>query len=524
MSHQTIIVVGAGAAALSFAASIPPSYEVIVMTKASVKDSNSTLAQGGIASAVLPRDSWSAHADDTLYAGCGHNQIEAVQDAIKDGQRLVDELILQHFPFDTDESGKLSLGKEGAHSMNRILHAGGDATGQALIRHLIGRLGPHVILKEYETAADLWMEDGRCAGVWTKDRQGKTFLRKADFVVLAAGGCGNLFQINTNNRSVTSDAISLAYRAGAELADLEFVQFHPTLLVKDGRAHGLVSEAVRGEGAVLVDENGQRVMEGIHPMQDLAPRDIVSRAIHEKLACGSSVFLDITRISDFKSRFPTISSLCEKAGISIEEGRLPVSPGMHFLMGGVSVNRWGETAVPHLYVIGEAACTGFHGANRLASNSLLECIVFGRRAAERIQAYQKPEPVRGQSPQPEDVTYSVPLTDVKDIQKHMTDHVAIVRTEDELTKAKEWLERVPFQIMNVKEITKEQLELAHLWQTAKQMTASALLRTESRGGHYRSDRPAPDDKNWHGKQIVHTKGGIKIRQNEGIVKYAAAHT
>ncbi|MDE1376917.1 FAD-binding protein, partial [Bacillus licheniformis] len=152
----------------------------------------------------------------------------AVKDAIKDGQRLVDELILQHFPFDTDESGKLSLGKEGAHSMNRILHAGGDATGQALIRHLIGRLGPHVILKEYETAADLWMEDGRCAGVWTKDRKGKTFLRKADFVVLAAGGCGNLFKINTNNRSVTSDAISLAYRAGAELADLEFVQFHPT--------------------------------------------------------------------------------------------------------------------------------------------------------------------------------------------------------------------------------------------------------------------------------------------------------
>ncbi|MED1739989.1 L-aspartate oxidase [Bacillus swezeyi] len=522
MSGQTIIVVGAGAAALSFAAAMPPSFEVMVMTKESVYDSNSTLAQGGIASSKLPHDSTFAHAEDTLYAGCGHNHIETVNGAIEDGHRLVEELIDQNFPFDADEDGKLRLGKEGAHSVNRILHAGGDATGRMLIRHLIGRLGSHVVLKEHETAVDLWIENDRCAGVWTKDSRGNVSLRKADYIVLAAGGCGNLFQMHTNNRSVTSDGLSLAYRAGAELTDLEFVQFHPTLLVKNGRAHGLVSEAVRGEGAILIDENDRRVMEEIHPLKDLAPRDIVSRAIHEKLAAGTRVFLDIRNIRDFRLRFPTISSLCEKAGVPIEDGRLPVSPGMHFLMGGVSVNKWGETSVPNLFVIGEAACTGFHGANRLASNSLLECLVFGKRAAERIQKRKKPAFLSGKASDPEDMTFDVPLVNMKAIQKKMTDHVSIVRTADELLKVKNWLEQMPVQKLNVKEITKEELNLAHLWQTAKLMTASALLRTESRGGHFRSDYPSIDDENWKGKQIIHSKGSIKVRENEGIVNYAEA--
>ncbi|MFO6496488.1 MULTISPECIES: L-aspartate oxidase [Bacillus] len=521
MSHQTIIVVGAGAAALSFAAAMPPSYEVMVVTKESVSDSNSTLAQGGIASSTLPYDSGSAHAEDTLYAGCGHNHIETVNDTIRDGQRLIAELIKQNFPFDTDEKGRLRLGKEGAHSVNRILHAGGDATGRMLIRHLIRQLGGHVTLKEYETAADLWIEDGRCRGVWTKDSSGKAVLRKADYVVLATGGCGHLFQVHTNNRSVTSDGLSLAYRAGAELADLEFVQFHPTLLVKNGRAHGLVSEAVRGEGAVLTDESGRQVMDGVHPLKDLAPRDVVSRTIHETLADGSRVFLDIRHIPDFRWRFPTVTSICEEAGVPIENGRIPVSPGMHFLMGGVSVDRWGETSVPNLFVIGEAACTGFHGANRLASNSLLECIVFGQRAAERIKSRKQAVFACGKAPLPEDITFTVPLCDVKDIQKWMTDHVSIVRKADELRKVKDRLEQLPVQTVNVKEITKSQLTLTHLWQTAKLMTASALLRTESRGGHFRSDFPAADDKNWKGKQIIHVKGDVEIIENEGIVKDAA---
>ncbi|MCY8089959.1 L-aspartate oxidase [Bacillus sonorensis] len=523
MSCQTIIVVGAGAAALSFAAAMPPSYEVIVITKESVHDSNSTLAQGGIATSIMPEDSIVQHAEDTLYAGCGHNHVETVNDAIVDGHRLVHELISQAFPFDKDQQGRLRLGKEGAHSANRILHAGGDATGRMLIRHLADKLGSNVVLKEYEAAADLWIENGCCAGVWTKDSTGEVRLRKADGVVLATGGCGNLFQMHTNDRSVTSDGLSLAYRAGAELTDLEFVQFHPTLLVKKGLALGLVSEAVRGEGAVLIDENGQRVMEGVHPMKDLAPRDIVSRAIHHKQKDGSRIFLDITSIPDFTQRFPTISSLCDKAGISIEQGRLPVSPGMHFLMGGVSVNRWGETAVPHLYVVGEAACTGFHGANRLASNSLLECLVYGKRAAERIQTMKHRMPLSGKAPKPEEIVFSVPECSLEDIQKNMTAHVSMIRSEAELRNVRNWLEEMPVQRINVKDITKAELELAHSWQTAKLMTDSALLRTESRGGHFRSDFPARDDANWKGKQIVHSKGRIAIRHNEGIVNHAAAH-
>ncbi|ATH92633.1 L-aspartate oxidase [Bacillus glycinifermentans] len=523
MSSQTIVVVGAGAAALSFAAAMPPSYEVIVITKSSVHDSNSMLAQGGIAASVQPQDSSAAHAEDTLYAGGGHNHIETVNDAVVDGRRIVMELISQSFPFDKDRNGRLQLGKEGAHSANRILHAGGDATGRMLVRHLISRLHSNVILREYEAACELWIDNGRCAGVWTKDQAGSVRLRKADYVVLAAGGCGNLFQMHTNNRSVTSDGLSLAYRAGACLTDLEFVQFHPTLLAKNGRACGLVSEAVRGEGAVLIDENGRRIMEGVHPLKDLAPRDIVARAIHDHQKQGSRVFLDISEIPDFYQRFPTVSTLCEQAGISIEKGRLPVSPGMHFLMGGISVNRWGETSVPHLYAIGEAACTGFHGANRLASNSLLECLVYGKRAAKRIQTATNRMSLSAKRPSLEEITFAVPECSLEDIRKNMTDHVSIIRTADELKKVKKWFEQMPVQIINVKEITNEALELAHLWQTATLMTDSALLRKESRGGHFRSDFPFRDDAGWKGKQIVHSKGSITIRQNEGIVNNAAAH-
>ncbi|MDA1477429.1 L-aspartate oxidase [Bacillus changyiensis] len=522
MSGQTIIVVGAGAAALSLAAAMPPSYQVMVITKKSISDSNSTLAQGGIATSILAEDTSYAHIEDTLYAGCGHNHFDIVKGAITDGKRLVHELIKHHFPFDVDHDGNLELGKEGAHSMKRILHAGGDATGRMLIQYLIEQLGEHVMLKEYETAADLWVENGRCAGVWTKDQAGKTHLRKADHVVIATGGCGQLFQINTNNRSVTSDGLSLAYRAGAELTDLEFVQFHPTLLISDGVSYGLVSEAVRGEGAVLIDQNGQPVMEGVHTLKDLAPRDIVARVLHQKQTERARLFLDIRNIANFESRFPTISSLCEKAGISIEEGQIPVSPGMHFLMGGVSVNKWGETTVPNLYVIGESACTGFHGANRLASNSLLECLVFGRRAAERIQSKKNLPVVNKKLHKPDEIVFAVPESTLEDIQTKMTQSVSIVRSAPELLKMKNWLEQMPVQIINVKEITNEQLELSHVWQTAKLMTQSALLRTESRGGHYRSDFPMKDDAIWKGKQIIHSVDGVKIRKNEGIGDHAIA--
>ncbi|MFP7231035.1 L-aspartate oxidase [Bacillus subtilis] len=516
MSKKTIAVIGSGAAALSLASALPSSYEVIVITKKSIKNSNSVYAQGGIAAAYSKGDSIEAHLKDTLYAGCGHNDLTIAADVLQDGKNMIQHLLESEFPFDRNEQGDVCLGREGAHTYNRIFHAGGDATGRLLVNYLLKQIDSNIELIEHETAADLLMENGRCIGVITKDSKGRIKVRHADAVVLAAGGCGSLFLHHTNDPSVTGDGLSLAYRAGAELTDLEFTQFHPTLLVKNGVSYGLVSEAVRGEGGSLVDENGRRIMAGRHPLGDLAPRDIVSRIIHEEMAKGNRVYIDCSAISDFKARFPTITVICEKAGVDIRSGKIPVAPGMHFLMGGVSVNRWGETTVPGLYAIGETACTGLHGANRLASNSLLEALVFGKRAAEHIM--QNPVyNLRYQSAPKTSVIYEVPHTEVYELQSRMTGHMSILREQGNLIELSNWLHKLPCQEVNVKDITITQLELSHLWQAAKLMTSSALLREESRGAHFRTDFPQADVR-WQGRQIVHTKKGTKIRKNEGIGK------
>ncbi len=513
MSKKTITVIGSGAAALSLAAAFPPSYEVTVITKKSAKNSNSVYAQGGIAAAYTKDDSIEAHLEDTLYAGCGHNNPAIAADVLHDGKMMIQSLLEREFPFDRNERGDVCLGREGAHSYNRIFHAGGDATGRLLVDYLLKRIDSKIKLIEHETAAELLIEDGCCIGVMTKDCKGRLKVRHADEVVLAAGGCGNLFLHHTNDPSVTGDGLSLAYRAGAEVTDLEFTQFHPTLLVKNGVSYGLVSEAVRGEGGCLVDENGRRVMAERHPLGDLAPRDVVSRVIHEEMVKGNHVYIDFSAISDFEARFPTITAICEKAGVDIHSGKIPVAPGMHFLMGGVSVNRWGETTVPGLYAIGETACSGLHGANRLASNSLLEALVFGKRAAEHIM--QKPVYNRQYQATPKNVFYEVPDIEVHELQSKMTSHMSILREQSSLIELSIWLHTLPFQKMNVKDITIRQLELSHLWQTAKLMTFSALLREESRGAHFRTDFPHAEV-SWQGRQIVHTKKGTKIRINEGI--------
>ncbi|MFH0347025.1 L-aspartate oxidase [Bacillus vallismortis] len=513
MSKKTVVVIGSGAAALSLASAFPPSYEVTVITKKSAKNSNSVYAQGGIAAAYAKSDSIQAHLEDTLYAGCGHNDLAIAADVLHDGKIMIQNLLESEFPFDRNEQGDVCLGREGAHSYNRIFHAGGDATGRLLVEYLLKQINSKIELIEHETAADLLMENGRCIGVMTKDSQGRTKVRHADEVVLAAGGCGSLFLHHTNDPSVTGDGLSLAYRAGAELTDLEFTQFHPTLLVKNGVSYGLVSEAVRGEGGCLVDERDRRVMAGRHPLGDLAPRDIVSRIIHEEMTKGNRVFIDCSAISDFEARFPTITAICEKAGVDIQSGKIPVAPGMHFLMGGVFVNRWGETTVPGLYAIGETSCTGLHGANRLASNSLLEALVFGKRTAEHIM--QKPVYNSQYQSSSETGVYEVPNTEVYELKRRMTSHMSILREKGSLIELSIWLHTLPFQKVNVKDITIPQLELSHLWQTAKLITFSALLREESRGAHFRTDFPQADER-WQGRQIVHTKKGTKIRKNGGI--------
>lgn len=513
-STKKVIVVGSGIAALSFASSISENCQVIMMTKKQFSSSNSMLAQGGIAAPFSPHDSIHQHVQDTLAAGCDHNDERTVQEIVSLGKQLVEQLVAEGCPFDQTEAGVPQLGKEGAHTTPRILHAGGDQTGKTLVQYLKNQLGSHIHLYEYHHVIDLLVHEGACIGVVWKDEKGNVHTMTADAVVLSTGGCGSLYETSTNDPSVTGDGLMMAYRAGAQLADLEFVQFHPTLLTIAGKAVGLVSEAVRGEGAYLEDETGRRIMKGIHPQADLAPRDVVARAIFHEQQLGHGLYLNIREIPHFSVRFPAIDAMCQRAGVDMASGRLPVSPGMHFLMGGICVNEYGETTVPSLFAIGEAACTGLHGANRLASNSLLEGLVLGNKAARRM------EQLSIQKNTVSSITFqevwSVPALSKDQLRQWMTTYAAIVRDEKGLQILLQTLQKVPCQQINVKNITNEQLELSNQWALAICLVKSALLRTESRGGHYRMDYPKPNDDLWRGKQIVHEKGRIYVMKNERI--------
>lgn len=552
--EHSVIVVGSGVAALSLLSSLPPHIHATVLTKETASDSNSILAQGGIATSYLPDDTMLSHIADTLEAGAGHNDLNMVQTVIREGKENMLELVEAQFPFDRDHDGRLMLGREGAHRANRIFHAGGDASGRMLVEYLLQRIPRHVQIREFVTVIDLLVENGRCNGVVLRSKEGQIETLHADHVVLAAGGCGSLYRHHSNHQIATGDGLMLAYRAGAHLTDLEFMQFHPTLLVKDDRSYGLVSEAVRGEGGVLIDEHGRRIMEGRHELKDLAPRDVVARVIHEEMQQGHAVYMDIQACGEFRSRFPSITRLCEEAGVELEKGRIPVAPGMHFLMGGIQVNDWGESGIPGLFAIGEAGCNGLHGANRLASNSLLEALVTGRRAAMRICASETgilrsqanvavanvvegagaAEAFKGEAVTTKEVTakeidteiakgnmYSisiqVPQTTLAELQCKMTAAVAIERNQDQLQNMKQWFAEMPTQALKVQKITREQLELANLWQLAQLVTESALLREESRGAHYRSDCPNRDYHNWGSRQIVHSLTGTQIVRNERIV-------
>ncbi|MGS0933995.1 L-aspartate oxidase [Bacillus velezensis] len=513
MSEKTIIVIGSGTAALACASSFPPSYQVTVITKRNVTNSNSHYAQGGIAVSYAKDDSLESHVNDTLYAGCGHNDVTAVRHLLKSGQTMINRLIEGHFPFDTKSDGMFCLGREGAHSKRRILHAGGDATGRMLVEFLVRQLRDGIRIIEHESVVDLLIEHGRCAGVAVKDASGAVSYRRADCVVLASGGCGSLYQYHTNDSAITGDGIALAFRAGAEITDMEFTQFHPTLLVKNGTVYGLISEAVRGEGGYLADRFGRRIMAGRHALEDLAPRDVVSRAIYEEMMKENPVFINCSRIADFKKRFPTITEICQTAGVDLESG-IPVAPGMHFLMGGVKADTWGKTSVPDLYAIGETACTGLHGANRLASNSLLEALASGQRCAEHIIQ----TPLNGRykkTPKKFDVILEVPDTTLHVLQAKMTTGAGIVRQKENMQALASWLNNVSVRHINVKDITIEQAELSCLWKTAQLVVTSALIREESRGAHFRADFPGTE-KEWHGKQIIHSTSGTVIRKNERI--------
>src|SRR5207245_1835636 len=382
-------IVGGGIAGLRAAIALAPAGRVLILTKADANESNTGYAQGGIAAAIGPDDSPALHAADTIRAGDGLCDEAAVRALVEDGPHYVRELVAWGAAFDRDRGGGLALGREAAHSVRRVLHAG-DATGREIARILwmcVSRLAAVTTLN-HAFATDVIVGDGVAQGLRFFDRDGAPHDVRARAVLLATGGAGQVFRETTNPPVATGDGVALAHRAGARVADLEFVQFHPTALSLAGAPRFLISEALRGEGARLVNERGEAFMTRYHADGDLAPRDVVARSIaREAQRTGRPVFLTLAHLDAayVRERFPTIAAMCQRVDLDLARDPIPVGPAAHYIMGGVETDEGGRTSVPGLFAAGEVACTGVHGANRLASNSLLEGLVFGARAAAAMQ-------------------------------------------------------------------------------------------------------------------------------------------
>lgn len=524
MNKEKIIIIGSGLSALTVADRLCEHKHVIILTKGKIDQSNSSRAQGGVAASVAKDDHWKSHYTDTLEAGCNFNNKKVVTTLVKEGPNYIKQLIERGLVFDRDKEGELLLGKEGAHMRHRILHAGGDATGRILMDFMKKRIKNKVTIVEDESVIDLIIEDNACVGVVTKNEDDHLSCYVSNHVVLATGGCGAVYQVTSNAPTVTGDGLGIAYRAGAQLMDLEFIQFHPTMLYVDNKCYGLVSEAVRGEGAKLITESGKRLMDNVHPMKDLAPRDIVARSIHREMKKGKTVFLDIHMVDDFRLKFPTITSLCEQANISIEDGLIPVAPGAHFLMGGVKTNEFGSTSVPGLYAVGEVACTGVHGANRLASNSLLEGIVFSNFLADHLLTQTDKLqliPKCGFNNTTKNNIEKLNLPSPKDLRTVMTYYVGIERNLEDLRYAQQWIEQFDFQNLDAKQIRslpREQIDCINQLTTCWLIITSAIQRTESRGGHFRVDYPE-ENSAWQNRHIVrHILEQEREKQMTGVGK------
>ncbi|ASK62582.1 L-aspartate oxidase [Virgibacillus phasianinus] len=487
MAFDDVIIIGSGIAALTAAEKLATDRNVIIFTKSKRTVSNSFHAQGGIAAAVDQGDTWEEHLKDTEVAGCQHSDLENLQMLMKKAPKHLFDLAGRGLEFDRNKNGEWNLGREGGHLKRRILHAGGDATGKALMTFMLKQIKSKVTILEDEMVIDLIVRNQHCIGIKTKTSAGNVINHFAGATILATGGCGQLYAYTSNDSTITGDGIAMAFRAGVQLVDMEFVQFHPTLLFDGINTIGLVSEAVRGEGAYLVNDSNRRIMESVHKQKDLAPRDIVARTIFKERAHGKNVYLNISNVKNFSDRFPSISRMCVESGIDLEGNLLPVTPGAHFMMGGVKADTSGQTSLSGLYAVGETACTGVHGANRVASNSLLEGIVFGNMTAESILNQNNPVVEESIAAKKSGIPVNLPAKET--IKQRMMRDVGVVRGKRGLRKMIQWLGQYRFSGVDLDGLSVDEVERINMMTTAWLITTSAWKRKESRGAHYRSDYP-----------------------------------
>jgi len=516
-----VLVAGSGVAGLSAALQLSRFCDVLLVTKSDLQVSGTSHAQGGIAAVMDAHDTKQSHIDDTLTAGAGLSDPEATAVLVDEGPDRVRELLdVYHADFDMS-GGELDLAKEGGHSFRRVVHAKGDATGSevegALGRALVGQ--PRVTVLEHGFVVDLLSSDGACRGAIIADSRGKTMMvARSRATVLALGGMGEVYLVTTNPPVCTGDGVAMAFRAGARVSDVEFVQFHPTALHIPEEPKFLISEAIRGEGAWLVDFEGNRIMDGVHPLGELAPRDIVVARMVEvmKEEGRNHLFLDVRHLDPAKvrQRFPNIYEHCLEAGIDITRNLIPVSPAAHYMSGGVITDLWGRTDVPDLFACGEVACTGVHGANRLASNSLLEGLVFAHRIAECLEGS-----LGASKAVATDISFSQNSTGPHiredllrgNLREVMLDSVGMVRCERGLREAREFLE-ANSDVLATGYLDVPGMELKNMYTLAFLITRAAELRLESRGCHRRRDYPDRDEWNWHKHTDMRLEaGGITTR-------------
>ena len=517
-SETDFIVVGAGIAGLRAAVELASAGRVVCLAKREVTESNTQYAQGGIAAALSDDDEVRLHLEDTLKAGDGLCNEEAARILVEEGPPRIEQLIEWGTEFDR-AGAKIAFTREGAHSRSRVLHAHGDSTGREIGRALYlkaSALKP-ITFHEFEFTTDLLVHDGRMAGVRVLDQSGQSHEIRASSVLLATGGLGHVYSDTTNPAVATGDGVAMAHRAGAEISDMEFVQFHPTALFLKNAPRFLLSEALRGEGAYLRNFELKRFMPHYHEAGELAPRDVVARAIAHELERvnrpDAAVYLDLTHLpaERVRKRFPTIYSTCMQYNIDIAAELVPVRPAAHYAMGGVRTDLWGHTSIPGLYAAGEVACTGVHGANRLASNSLLEGLVYGARAAqnmrEHLRSHHSNGPVaRAKATVPGNNGQSAETEKfIKKVQSLMWQYVGVVRDG-------KGLRQVISELSAMREPQpagdRRACEAANILHAGLLIARSALAREESRGAQYRLDFPLKNDAKFHKHSVV---SGEKIR-------------